>query len=470
MPYDGERASALGHVPAMHERAAFSQIMGRWRQDMSNIAATAAVPLLRDSAALPTRPPVNLVIAVDGSEAIVQDGYVYEGIYQFGSVVMDLDEYKAAAGGIGAPVDRRRYNASIHKQQLHLLLPCGGFTPSAHNGDEWELWRAEVFAQLRDLVLPITPSKSLSLLDCFMLSHNGPGSAASSVTIAKCPVCHEQDIEVPANPVTCSCGTTLYPTDFLRTVEDFEPGERGGAAFGRIGAVAERLLTILYIEYMLANHKERMGTTLLVTDGPLAFFGPTAPMKTAFLSYWRQLSLLAKSEGFDMPALIGVEKTGAWVNFAKSLEMSPGQYLMPDNRFIARHIKRGAKGARLGARSYGADDYYGRHVIYAPRSGGRIVFTVMRTSGAPYTEIDNTDESDPQNYESLGQVLRAIDELTFVANRDAFVPVMEAHKAVSIPTRKINLLHEMVRQAHGGQPSKVEALASRSSVQYRGQR
>ena len=439
MPYEGELASALGHVPVMQVAQEITRTMGRWRRlrDVDN--TNAARQLCHDASSLPSGAPYDLVVAVDGSPAYIEvvEG-CYVGFYHIGTASIQVADYLGSANAIGHPVDGNRLRRSVSTNHMTLCLPTGGFVIG--RSDEADSWRDELYRQFSQ---PAYGGRSL--VDAIMLLAGGPGKPAPAVTLARCPVCGARDLAVPSRGASCACEARLYPTDVLRTVEYFVPGTGGAAAVGWAGAAAERLLLILYLEQILEDGGD-MSHMLLMADGPLAFFGHAKPMKAKLLDYWSQFSRLVPEAESTLPTIVGVEKTGTWVEASRTFGLKAGQFIMPDNDLIVAQVRR----RRISqVTPYGAGEYYGRHVVYRSVRGDYFVLTIMRPSGAPYTVAAATDEADPASYPDLGRVLNAVEAFGSVTTPGALIPIMEAHRASAIPLDKYPLLQALARQGAG---------------------
>jgi hypothetical protein len=193
--------------------------------------------------------------------------------------------------------------------------------------------------------------------------------------------------------------------------------------------VAERLFTIAVIEWMLANAPEHLQSIIVVQDGPLAFYGTTAPLKTKWIEYWTLLSTGLKAKGHASPLLCGIEKSGPFVDHAAAIRkyMLDGHILPLSNDYIQRNIR-----CQDPAKTYGKDEFYGRRFIYRSTTSQMLVLTVPREQGNPYEAPPSPCEQIDQ-YPTLRATLEFLDRVQTRLYPNAVVPVALAHATASLP-------------------------------------
>jgi hypothetical protein len=172
---------------------------------------------------------------------------------------------------------------------------------------------------------------------------------------------------------------------------------------------------------------------LFIQDGPLAFFGGTAPLRSEMSRYWGDLVSSLNSAGLPAPLLCGIEKSGVFVEHAKAIsEFIPRKSLMTlDNQYIRERIQ-----AQDPSSVYGKQEFYGRRFFYRTSSGQMLVVTLPRADGGqPYNPSESLTSVDVSKYPTLRPCLEELDRLQTRMYPDAVIPVALAHDATSIPLR-----------------------------------
>src|SRR5207248_2727618 len=109
----------------------------------------------------------------------------------------------------------------------------------------------------------------------------------------------------------CSdCGGPVYLSDCLRLYEriDEDLGASGILAYAL--TAIEQIVLVHVIKSIWELKPELLRQVLLVKDGPLAFFGVTAPL---FRPMRELMGFLAHQKGGPLINLVGLEKTGPFV-------------------------------------------------------------------------------------------------------------------------------------------------------------
>lgn len=200
---------------------------------------------------------------------------------QIAGVYVDIARFLAAnESGL---VDPRALEKSQITQTVNSVLPGSNvYLPGVTGVDTWraELARAFSEASITDF------GEKFTLADAFMTIHGAPGSPVSEIPLSKCPKCGSTGMPTQTLTVsggTCSepmCGTPLHVTDALRIYEEYTKDGENTRALNQSMNMAERLLLIAYIDGFYRCDPIRLSQGLFVTDGPLAVYGTTAPMKS----------------------------------------------------------------------------------------------------------------------------------------------------------------------------------------------
>ena len=435
MPYPGEHASPVAHSE-MLAKLDFTRTLERWEVRARRPVGECPQGLaIRD--AMGSADVAEQVVAVDGSLLVVSvDTGHGAAVIQVGVASIALGAYLASAEVHGRPVDRPMLSASVEKDRLYWLLATSGAVPRS-GGDEMDLWREDVFHGFRESTVTLAPGVERSLLDGLFVLYGRPGKAAQHVVVPACPHgCRERVFEVGREPLVCgSCKGMVYPTDVLRT--HTECGLHGARpeAVQRLMVAAERLVTLLHIEHLYQESPSSLGTTMFFTDGPLAFFGATGPLKVAMGSYWAALVRIATARGLGLPLLVGIEKGGVLVEHVQQIAdaFAPGTYCVPDDTYMARSVTNNDTG-----KPFGADTYYGHHVLYKDLAGQMHVLSVPKMPG---------ESGNRCTYPRLDAVLAQIDTMRSAIHPGALFPVVEAHRVAALPSAAEPMLLEILKRA-----------------------
>lgn len=260
----------------------------------------------------------------------------------------------------------------------------------------------------------------------------------------------------------CGCGRPLYSTDALRIHEGMNPAGPNGAMFAEVMQVFEHLVLVNTLRYLEA---QKLLSTLqqvaFVLDGPLAVFGHPAWLSKTIKWELQRLNAISASQFQTDILLIGVEKTGAFVDHFDSIDQLPkmdpeagaGRYppqsaLLLDNTYIRRRI---IVANQIGQNApspkpYGADTYYGRKFFYKTRSGARIVVSVPFLTRAH----ENIHTALPSQFPRLGDVLSLLDQVVSSRYSHAVSPLVMAHSEAAIPLNLgAQVLHSLARRLMG---------------------
>lgn len=455
MPYEQEFAPRLGHVPAASS-AAIQEAMTQWvipavTADPAEIERR-LIPLV-DLAVEDRRPSPKFTFAFDGSDLEIPAREAYPsvtvGFLKIGGALVDLEKFFASYDrGL---VDPRRIRQAMDARSIQSVLPGSMVIRPGMTGTD--TWRLEVDRMFR--TSGFTESgETHSLLHALLTMHGQPGSAAEYIEIGRCPSCSLTDVPVEEEDMACpSCGTALYPTDVLRTHDEFADVGSNMIPFTRVMNAAERLLCLGYIDWLFAHYPAALATTLFIQDGPLAFHGTTAPLKRRWLSWWKDLNARLTERGQLPPLLVGVEKSGTFVEHAAAIasHIPNGHVMGLDNLYIQTRIR-----AKDPGKWYGQDEFYGRRFFYKTSTGRVLVVTVPRTpDGVPYNDSKKPgsppdQHANPSLYPTLRAVLEALDRLQTRMYPDAVIPVALAHEAVALPLGTgSHVLTLMAKQALG---------------------
>lgn len=466
MPYPNEAAPRLGHVPTASSRAV-QEAFSRWEVSQAKPSdGTSISSLCVPITSLSSRTPsdgVRFTITVDGSETEVEatreHPTVKVGYIRVAGSLLELGKLDEAGRG---PFVDPRLVAEAHKAAaFDAALPGSGLVRPGCSGVD--TWRAEVDHFLQHT--RFDQESALTLADALLTLHGPPGNPAPSIALRTCPSCVSRftpgsEPQVDKAGGTCpDCHRALYLSDVLRTHEEYLPEGSNQSAITRIMNVSERLMTLSYLDLFFTQSTAPADTfrnTLFVTDGPLALFGTIAPLKRRFQEYLQGLASWSDSQGLDLPLMVGVEKTGRFVEHAELIkELIPEGHVM---RLTTDYINRIT--GRPPGNQYGSDEFYGRRFIYRTTMGDPLVITVPPKTGVqPY---EGAGAEDFGSYPTLRTVCEVLDAVRTRLYPNAVIPVALAHSSAALP---LGVGQSVLRAL----AQKGVGLPQNSQIQYRPQ-
>lgn len=434
MPYYGERAHRLGHVPTINN-AEIQRELSLWEAS----AAPAFDPEELEKLCVPVSAlpggglseAVAEVVTVDGSDAPVEVTVSYPSItVDFTRVacsILDLEKYRSA--GKGHFVDQATLNTSHREYTFDVVLPGSGLR--APGLGELETWRKTLDRAFRTTV--VNDVSTLTLADALLAMHGAPGSPSPAVLLTTCPTdnCRMFDTGVAVGPAgtTCpECGIDIYLSDVFRSHQDYRRSHQAAMTSAMSGM--ERLAMLGNIEHLFESetHPESvLRSTLFVADGPLATFGGLGPLKTPTQNYLDALSGFAASRGVVAPLLVGIEKGGEFADHANMIR----DHIPVGNVMLLTREYHNQVAGRMPDNEYGDTNYYGRRFLYRTTRGGVLVITVPPKSGVNPYSGDGAD--DFASYPSLRPVCEVLDDLYTYRYENAIIPLVLAHRAASLP-------------------------------------
>ena len=177
----------------------------------------------------------------------------------------------------------------------------------------------------------------------------------------------------------CEHQRKLYSTDALRVYENLQEGGSNASLYTEVMQVWERIWIVHVLRTLEAKKLLPVLKRLaIIVDGPLAVFGHPAWLSAAISQELRRINEKAKqvNDGLDI-LLIGVEKTGLFVDHFARLDESPEgepNVLNPRTAMLLtdKYIKKNIIYSD-SPKVYGGATYFGRKFFYKTSSGARIV-------------------------------------------------------------------------------------------------
>lgn len=429
MPYEGEYASYLPlHRIAESDRV--RQLLSRARTIQSTSGPDSPVPIPAPCFAGPLP---EFVVAVDGSsaEVPVRNGYpgARVGYCTVASVLLNLCQVDALDEA--RPVDPKAFRQTEQSATIDAALPGANVVVRNHTSAR-ESFREALYETFYDVI--VDEDDRVRLLETYeaLLALKPDGH------LPACPYEHEgcdEHFAVGSGTSTCRCDRrkALYSTDALRIHERFQDGGSNGEAYGEVMQVWERLLLVHLLRcFERRQWLDQIGRVAFFLDGPLAVFGHPAWLSAAISRELRRLNVLVRQATGNDLLLLGIEKSGTFVeHFAQLDQTDSGEprfgsrtYLLPNDAYIKQRIVFSTSPKR-----YGADTYFGRKVFYKTRSGARIVCDIPFLSD----DQDTLTSDDVALYPQFPTICGLLDKLVSSRYPNALSPIVSAHAQAAIP-------------------------------------
>jgi hypothetical protein len=372
------------------------------------------------------------VLSFDGSaqEVAVREEYPSSrvGYIQVAGVLVHLDEMLGQAQQLF--VDPAVIRGATQESLVSIVVPSTNVCRQDADTVS-DSWRMEMFELFRDYEVERRP-----LLNVYLRLLRAGGrtdSLGDAVILNKCSAdddCAARVIAVQRAGSPCPvCGRMLFPTDALRIHEEVLELNSNLTAIGRLRGILEHLVMVCYLDYLFERQPRVLSSVAFILDGPLAIFGPQAPLKRAILAYLQSLSQDLQSRGYKLPLIVGLEKGGQFSEHgAQIAKHLPNGTLMrlPDD-YIFQRILTSRSSAASG---FGEDTYYGRKFFYKSVHGQMFTLTI------PCLDVPRLQQyraDDPACYSTLPSTVALLDEIGTKIYEDAVIPVALAHSFAAIP-------------------------------------
>lgn len=389
---------------------------------------------------------VTRVVAIDGSTVIhkVQNGYpgAEAALFNLAAIVIKLQAIRDIPRNyIPSPSEIRDMEQC---RTMSAVLPGCNVVRQNEPGDSPKrFFRATIS---KEMEARLDPDHETLLETLRAITTNR--TSRIDCPIDNCP----NQVTPQRGTVRCNCerGETIYEIDALRTHERFEENGSSEQAFTAIRIAIEHLALVNILRYFeRTNSLDVFRDTAFIMDGPLAIFGMPAWLKYHIEPEIARLHKKAQEQGGPGIMLMGIEKSGQFLNHLNELDWSKKEgsrqrlpnctALVPDIAYIHKHIVLRPSDAK----PYGEATYYGRKVLYKNRVGQHSV--VM----TPIVNDNGRDQHcvDEVAYPRIGEALDIMDELATHLYKDGFGPIVRAHAHAAIPLKAgTRILAEIFRE------------------------
>ena len=361
---------------------------------------------------------LSAVIAVDGSyrETAVRDRFPSASVafLTFGPLFFNLSDLEVldrtpfiGPEDMAALKNLERYNMVVPTK---IVRPKG-----AKRFSDGVRWSVQRFLKEKDL---------LEALRWLLFRGWLPSHQQLPWDIPVCPnYCGHGAIAFVPNGSTeeaCpSCGGPVYLADALRLYERIDDELGAASILGYLLTALEQLVLVHLIKSICAMKPALLSEVLFVKDGPLAFFGTTAPLHRPM----RELMTYLGGLGHRPPIhLVGLEKSGPFVEHAIAIEdkLEPGDLLVLTNDYIYRYVQPGDPKSQ----SFGRNTYYGAKVIFKGTASDTYVATIPTG--------DHLDRPTLSDLFNGAAILRVLSRLRCSMYDNSLLPIALANRLVSL--------------------------------------
>jgi hypothetical protein len=430
-----ERARRLGHVPIV-ENELVKERLQSYRIHSNETVGDVADELLVSADDLPA-PGVQAkwALSFDGSsqEVAVKEEFpsTRVGYIQVAGVLVYLQ--KMLSQSQHSFVDPAVIRRATQESLLSIVLPSSNVCRKQVDTVR-DSWRVELFELFRDYKV-----EGQSLLDFYMrLLQTGGRTSASGdeVLLTRCSAtknCSATNVAVSRNGHTrCpECNRHLFPTDSLRIYEEVQELNTNMTPLGRLRNVLEHIVMLSYLDYLFRRQPRVLSTVAFIIDGPLALFGPQAPLKRAIHDYLQLVARELRRKNYGPPIVVGIEKGGQFAEHAAQIaDYVPIRTLVriPDGYIFERILTMRSATSSV----FGEDTYYGRKFFYKSAQGQMLTITIPCLNEELLTQ---RPPHDPACYVVLPSTLALLDQIGTKLYEDAIIPVALAHSFASIPLK-----------------------------------
>ena len=389
----------------------------------------------------PTKWSPDLAVAIDGSEIAhqVDNGYpgAEVGYITASAVLLNIKNLKIADRD--RPIDPRVFRGLQTAQSIDAGLP-GPNVILDKCEDSSASFRTACFELLRDTRLE---SDSESLLDTYeALVAYRPDEESVGCPYGDICTAPKQFKPVLKGEANCSSGRRHFSSDLLRIHEGLREDAGNQSVYTEAMQVFERLLLVNLLRTLSKADELIKGLhrVVFLVDGPLAVHGHPAWLSRSIMLELRRLNELVRKATGEGLLIVGVEKSGVFVEHLKHIDIGDlsddsgdikkegaipqgTTYLLTDKYIKERIIYSDSP------KMYGSQTYFGRKFFYKTHRGS------LLTCSVPFftEESEDLNDNDPALFQRLPDILASLEALWSSRYENALAPVIEAHAEATIP-------------------------------------
>ncbi|OQW91701.1 MAG: nuclease [Thiotrichaceae bacterium IS1] len=373
------------------------------------------------------------VLAIDGSYHAVKAENGFPGA-EFGyvtlaSVLIFLDKIREMEKQ--EFIDPRKFRETEKASTIESVYPGCNVMVDDEDSAKSSM-RKMLFEELKTHVIF---SEGETLLDTYEVLLKIKREKSADVKSPRCPCELEQDFEYGYGQYPCSkCHKTLYSTDAMRLHELLNPGGTCGEMYGQIMFTLERLWLVHILRaFERKNWLPTLRRIAFIVDGSLAVYSTPSWLAKSISDELRRINELQKKTNGQDLIILGIEKTGNFVNHFEDLDTDtkgvkgklPNQTaILLTDEYIKKNII-----FSESPKLYGLDTYFGRKFFYKTQSGYRIVASL-----ACYNDFQrDITTASPQQFSRLADVMNLLDQIVSSRFQNSVSPLVSAHAEASIP-------------------------------------
>lgn len=380
--------------------------------------------------------PVNHIIAIDGgyTSVVVKREFPSSTLsfFQFGTLIFSINDLETVtAKPFIAPEDMaklkeiERYKLAVPTKNI-ILSDSDSLIDSV---------RKSLFNFFNE---EPKDSKFIETLKWFFFEEYGQN--IQTWVVHTCPNCETSDVLLKKSDMRANytfecpnCHKDIYLTDFFKLHEiiDNEIGAEGILSY--LNSLLEQTALIHLIKVILQTKASLMEEILFIKDGPLAFFGQTAHMRTPMRNLLNYL--FAKGKVY----LAGLEKSGAFVEHADEIanKLKPGSILFLSNDYIHKYIIPSKADPNI---PYGSTTYYGSKIIY--KADDERIYVITIPTKKPLLNPTKND------FPNIDVILTNIKKLKCDMYDSALIPITLVNKLVSLANHPSSIILEKFARDH----------------------
>jgi hypothetical protein len=423
-----ERASKISHTEIINNPEV-KDLLGKCA--VPKPAKSAILADLAQGVPSPLEERIRHVVAVDGGyrETSVREDFPSAAItfFTFGPLLFKLADLRE--------LDKQPFLAPEDMAKLKNIQRYTLVLPTRNISREGKSLRLSVRETLQDFFERRDKEDApLSEALRWILFRGWSKTGGQAWEIPQCPNygCTAGPISLePDTPDRFSCSTCKGPVflvDALRLHERIDEEQGASGIAGYVMTTLEQLVLVHVIKALFETKPSILSEILFIKDGPLAFFGQTAPLSkpmrelTHFLGSQPDPSKGPGQSG-SLLNVAGLEKSGAFVEHAVQIadRLESDSLLLLSNEYIYRYI---VPGDPNSADPYGKNTYWGGKLIYKAGDGNVYVATIPTGDFTPHPAYGD--------FPNLTEILSVLGTLRCSMYDNALIPVALANKLVSL--------------------------------------
>lgn len=365
--------------------------------------------------------PINFIITIDGgyTEVSVKKDFPSSQLafFQIGALIFKVEDLEDISQ---KPfIDPEDISKLRDIQRIEIVLPTKNITLKQENSLINSV-RRTIFEHF--LTKP-NADKFIDTLQWFIFEEFE--SNLTSYNLSSCPHCGVTSIKLEKELmrdylfICPHCKNEIFLTDVFRLHEAIDNELGAGGILGYFTNLIEQMVIVHLIKTILNTKPNILQEALFIKDGPLAFFGQTANMHKPMRKLCNFLE--SKLNLF----LVGLEKSGAFVEHAKAIEgrIKPGEFILIDNEYIYKYIIPGNANTN---EPYARTSYYGAKIIFKSPGNSMYVITL------PTKDEKIVLNPKKENFKNIDAILNNISKLKCDMYDNSLIPIALVNKLVSL--------------------------------------